>query len=335
MIIEELRAIQRKHGYLPVEELTALSERAHAPLYQLHGVASFFPHFRLAPPPRVDVRTCSDMSCHLRDADGLRRTVETRVAQLGPADVVIRPTSCLGQCDRAPAASINDVICAGLTADSLYGHIEGAAGGRSPGHVEAEPAEGALAADPYGTSARYAAVRQLMAGGDVPGTLAALKASGLRGMGGAGFGTGLKWEIVKNAPGREKYVVCNADESEPGTIKDRFIMERAPHLVIEGMMVALVVTGARRGIIYIRHEYEGQRDILQRELDQCHRAGLLGRSVLGSDLSLEITIFVSPGGYICGEESALLEALEDKRAEPRNKPPFPGTHGKDVLLEQA
>ena len=327
MIIEELRAIQLKHGYLPAEELTALSQRTQAPLYQLHGVASFFPHFRLAPPPRVEVLACSDMSCHLRDADGLRRTIEARVAQLGPADVVIRSTSCLGQCDRAPAASVNDVICAGLTAESLYAHVEAAAAGRAPAHVQAGASVAPLVADPYGSGSRYSAVRQLIAGGDVAGTLAALKASGLRGMGGAGFGTGLKWEIVKNAPGREKYVVCNADESEPGTIKDRFIMERAPHLVIEGMMVALVVTGARRGIIYIRHEYEGQREVLQRELDQCHRDGLLGRSVLGSDLGLDITIFVSPGGYICGEESALLEALEGKRAEPRNKPPFPGTHG--------
>ena len=114
MIIEELRAIQRKHGYLPVEELTALSQRTQAPLYQLHGVASFFPHFRLAPPPRVEVLACSDMACHLRDADGLRRTVEARVAQLGPADVVIRSTSCLGQCDRAPAASAEAAALAGF-----------------------------------------------------------------------------------------------------------------------------------------------------------------------------------------------------------------------------
>src|SRR5262249_44088591 len=163
-----------------------------------------------------EVLACSDMSCHLRDADGLRRATEARVAQLGPADVVIRPASCLGQCDRAPAASINDAICAGLTADTLYAHIEGAANGRAPAHVEAGGAPLALVADPYGSGSRYSAVRQLIAGGDVAATLAALKASGLRGMGGAGFGTGLKWEIVKNAPGREKYVVCNADESEPG-----------------------------------------------------------------------------------------------------------------------
>jgi NADH:ubiquinone oxidoreductase subunit F (NADH-binding) len=157
--------------------------------------------------------------------------------------------------------------------------------------------------------------------------VATLKASGLRGMGGAGFPTGSKWEIVHNAPGKEKYIVCNADESEPGTIKDRFIMENAPWLVIEGMITAGLVTGARRGILYIRHEYENPKEILQEEIERCYRERLLGAGILGSDLSFDLEIFVSPGGYICGEESALLEAIEGKRAEPRNKPPFPGTNG--------
>jgi NADH:ubiquinone oxidoreductase subunit F (NADH-binding) len=146
-------------------------------------------------------------------------------------------------------------------------------------------------------------------------------------MGGAGFPTGNKWEIVRNAPGKAKYIVCNADESEPGTIKDRFIMETVPHLVIEGMIIAGLVTGARQGILYIRHEYEEPREVLQEEIDRCYREGLLGKRILSSDLAFDLEVFVSPGGYICGEESALLEAIEGKRAEPRNKPPFPGTNG--------
>src|SRR3989442_9902646 len=137
----------------------------------------------------------------------------------------------------------------------------------------------------------------------------------------------MKWEIVRGAAGSPKYVVCNADESEPGTIKDRFILDHVPHLVIEGMILAGLVVGAHEGIIYIRHEYEAQAEHLERELAACRRDGLLGRSVLGSDLTFDVRVFISPGGYICGEESALLEAIEDKRAEPRNKPPFPGTHG--------
>src|SRR5207253_7970758 len=121
--------------------------------------------------------------------------------------------------------------------------------------------------------------------------------------------------------------VCNADESEPGTIKDRFIMTHLPYLVIEGMIIAGLVTGARKGILYIRHEYEEQEEILADEIHQCRREGLLGPSILGTDLSFELEIFVSPGGYICGEETALLEAIEGNRAEPRNKPPFPVYEG--------
>lgn len=327
MIIEELRAIQQIHGYLPADELRALSERTQTPLYHLQGLASFYPHFRLAPAPPVDVRVCADLSCHLNGADDLRSAVEGRVAESGPGGVVIREVSCLGQCDRAPAAAINDAILTRVTSASLYSHIEAAAAGRRLPHPEVQRPEAPLAVDPYAGGQRYGALRRLVATRDAAGTIAALKESGLRGLGGAGFPTGLKWEIVRNAPGDEKYIVCNADESEPGTIKDRFIMEHVPHLVIEGMLLAGVVTGARKGIIYIRHEYELQREVLERELEQCRRAGLVARDILGSGVDFDLSIFVSPGGYICGEESALLEALEDRRAEPRNKPPFPGTHG--------
>jgi NADH:ubiquinone oxidoreductase subunit F (NADH-binding) len=146
-------------------------------------------------------------------------------------------------------------------------------------------------------------------------------------MGGAGFPTESKWQLVRQAPGTEKYIVCNADESEPGTFKDRFILTHLPHLVIEGMILAGILTGAKKGILYIRHEYEDQEEILHAEIERCEKDKLLGSSILGSDLAFELEIFVSPGGYICGEESALLEAIEGKRAEPRNKPPFPVQEG--------
>ena len=162
---------------------------------------------------------------------------------------------------------------------------------------------------------------------DFNAVLEVLKTATLRGMGGAGFPTGTKWELVRNARGAQKYIVCNADESEPGTIKDRFIMENIPHLVIEGMIVAGLVTGATKGYIYIRHEYEDPREVLQEEIRRCYRERMLGENILGSDLRFDLEIFVSPGGYICGEETALLEAMEGKRSEPRNKPPFPVTNG--------
>ncbi len=146
-------------------------------------------------------------------------------------------------------------------------------------------------------------------------------------MGGAGFGTAMKLKLVRDTPGDEKYVVCNADESEPGTIKDRGILTSAPHLVVEGMAVAGVITGARRGIVYIRHEYAAEAAILRRAIDDARRIGALGTHVLGSAFAFDIELFTSPGGYICGEESALLEVIEGRRAQPRLKPPFPATHG--------
>jgi NADH:ubiquinone oxidoreductase subunit F (NADH-binding) len=192
-----------------------------------------------------------------------------------------------------------------------------------------------LRSDPYGGTSRYQAVQRFLASPDVEGVLATLKQSGLRGLGGAGFPTGDKWRFVLNAQGDTKYIVCNADESEPGTIKDRFIMESIPHLLIEGMVIAGLVTGARQGYIYLRHEYEMCEHALERALADARAKGVIGPRVLGSDRTFELELFISPGGYICGEESALLEAMEGKRAEPRNKPPFPvtfGLHGQPTVI---
>jgi NADH:ubiquinone oxidoreductase subunit F (NADH-binding) len=215
----------------------------------------------------------------------------------------------------------------GLTVDKVAALIDDVGAGRALPHPHSSPLSTPLRSDPYTGGQRYGALRELVKTRDIAAVLATLKAGELKGMGGAGFPTALKWEIVRGAPGTEKYIVCNADESEPGTIKDRFIMEYLPHLVIEGMIIAGLVTGAKTGILYIRHEYEMQAEVVQHELDECARQGLIGKDVLGSGSAFDLTIFISPGGYICGEESALLEAMEGKRAEPRNKPPFPGING--------
>ncbi len=322
MIIDELRIIQKEHGYLPAAQLRALSERMRTSLYQIHGVASFFPHFRLQPPPKVDLGICADMACHLRGAPQLVQWTTERQDALAARGVAVRATSCLGQCDRAPAAVLNETIVGGVALEALSALIDAELTGSIPAPaLEPSPP---LRIDPYAGTRTYGALQAARAEADPAKLLDALKSSQLRGLGGAGFGTATKWEIVRAAPGDEKYVVCNADESEPGTIKDRFILDHAPHLVIEGMLLAALVTGARTGIIYIRHEYHHQKESLDHEIERCRRAGLLD---LGAGIPFDLTVFVSPGGYICGEESALLEALEGRRAEPRNKPPFPGTHG--------
>ena len=300
-MVPELRSIQEKFGYLPAEQLELLATELGVPLSQIHGVASFYPHFHLTPPARIDVRVCADMSCHLRGADELRRQLERSFRGANPQTLAIREASCLGRCDQAPAMSVNDAI---------YGNVDGASavsllqetlsGSPLPAESsEIEPVQ--LAVDPYKGSPTYGVVKHLVETRNVTGVIATLKAAGLRGMGGAGFPTGSKWDIVRNAPGDEKYIVCNADESEPGTIKDRFIMENIPYLVIEGMITAGLVTGAKKGILYIRHEYQRPREILQKEIDSCYAQKLLGPNILDSDLTFDLEIFVSPGGYICGE----------------------------------
>ena len=327
MIFDDLRAIQLRYGFLPKAELEGLSQRAQAPLYQIHSVASFYPHFHLALPAKAEIRVCADMSCHLNGACGLRAELERRFAGSRAEEVQIRDVSCLGRCDRAPAVSINDQIFTDVTATDAEQIGRGALRGEEVHEAHAEHGRVACKADPYGDGEKYGMVRQLIQTRNCDEVLAQLKAAELRGMGGAGFPTSMKWDLVRKQPDPVKYIVCNADESEPGTIKDRFIMTHVPHLVIEGMLIAGLVTGAKRGILYIRHEYAMQEEILGEEIRRCYQAGLLGKKILGSDLDFDLEVFVSPGGYICGEESALIEAIEGHRAEPRNKPPFPGQVG--------
>jgi NADH:ubiquinone oxidoreductase subunit F (NADH-binding)/NADH:ubiquinone oxidoreductase subunit E len=327
VIFDDLRAIQLRYGFLPKAELEGLSQRTQTPLYQLHSVASFYPHFHLVPPPKAEIRVCADMSCHLNGACELRADLERRFASSRPDDVQIRDVSCLGRCDHAPAVSINDHIFTDVTAARAEQIARGAMNGDDVHEPHPEQARVACKADPYGESEKYGVVRKLVKTRAWDDVLAQLKAAELRGMGGAGFPTSMKWDLVRKQPDPVKYIVCNADESEPGTIKDRFIMTNLPHLLIEGMVIAGLVTGAKRGILYIRHEYHLQEEILGEEIRRCYRANLLGKKILGSEFEFELEVFVSPGGYICGEESALIEAIEGHRAEPRNKPPFPGQIG--------
>jgi NADH:ubiquinone oxidoreductase subunit F (NADH-binding)/NADH:ubiquinone oxidoreductase subunit E len=327
VIFDDLRAIQLRYGFLPKAELEGLSRRTQTPLYQIHSVSSFYPHFHLAPPAKAEIRVCADMSCHLNGACELRAELERRFAGSRPEEVQIRDVSCLGRCDHAPAVSINDQIFTDVSSAGVEQIARDVLRGEEVAEPHPEQARVRCKADPYEGAEKYGVVHKLIQTRAWDEVLARLKAAELRGMGGAGFPTSMKWDLVRKQPDPVKYIVCNADESEPGTIKDRFIMTNLPHLVIEGMIIAGLVTGAKRGILYIRHEYGMQEEILGEEIRRCYHAGLLGKKILGSDLGFDLEVFVSPGGYICGEESALIEAIEGHRAEPRNKPPFPGQIG--------
>ncbi|MCC6818815.1 MAG: NADH-quinone oxidoreductase subunit NuoF [Bacteroidia bacterium] len=154
-----------------------------------------------------------------------------------------------------------------------------------------------------------------------------VKKSGLRGRGGAGFPTGMKWSFLAKPEGVPRYLVCNADESEPGTFKDRYLMERIPHLLVEGMILSSFALGANTSYIYIRGEYFYVANILEKAIDEAYQAGYLGKNILGTGFNLDLYVQVGAGAYICGEETALLESLEGKRGNPRIKPPFPAVAG--------
>lgn len=317
-IIQRLNALQAEHGWLRQDDLVLAARDLGVPLHRIEGVASFYPHYRRTPPAAHRLDVCRDLACAMRGGADCLAELQAGAAAHEAATgerVEVCEVSCLGRCDRAPAV--------------LVGHDPhtGAAAALAALHAEHAPEPLELATrsyrvDPYARPGeRYATVRALAAGGAaaVEVLLGELKEAGLRGMGGAGFPTAVKWRTVRDAVSDEKFVVCNADESEPGTFKDRELLASLPHLVWEGVLLGAVVVGARRAIVYLRHEYELERRVLAREQEVAAR--------VADELGVALEIFVSPGGYIMGEETALLEALEDRRGEPRNKPPYPGIAG--------
>ncbi len=172
----------------------------------------------------------------------------------------------------------------------------------------------------------YRALRKALTELDEDQVLSELEESGLRGRGGAGFSMGKKASFIPKG-GMDKYLCCNADESEPGTFKDRLLMQRNPHKLIEGMIIAAKAAGANRSFIYIRGEYQYQGDVLDRAVVEAYEAGYLGENILGTGFDLDMVVHRGAGAYICGEESALLDSLEGKRGNPRLKPPFPANQG--------
>jgi NADH:ubiquinone oxidoreductase subunit F (NADH-binding)/NADH:ubiquinone oxidoreductase subunit E len=373
MLVQELRIIQERHGYLPRPALEELSARLNVRLHRLHEVISFFPHYRLAPPPEVEVHVCRDLACHLRKAAECLQSLKDVAGEFGgEARVKVEGVSCLGRCDGAPAAlielhrpghpdqarvlqrpAVGDYAARlrVIVAAHLDNHaVPADAIDRSPRPWRIDPYQAPTPGEPTGTATEaspdssrrepYAAVvgfgaelkqacnptaRRAVA----KGLIDTLTTSDLRGMGGAGRPAYSKWGEVRDESERAQstYVICNADESEPSTFKDREILLRAPHLVIEGMVLGALVVGARQGYVYIRHEYFDQIHAVEAEIQRARALGVLGADVLGTGHAFELEVFESPGGYICGEQSALIEAIEEHRAEPRNRPPVIEANG--------
>jgi formate dehydrogenase/NADH-quinone oxidoreductase subunit F len=349
-LVPALTAIQERVGWLPREELIALARDVHRPLYEIEGLISFYPHFRTSAPQRVQLRVCHDLSCWLRGADDRIAGLRERYGQ--DADIELAEGSCLGRCDIAPACAVNeapvpmDGVDAAIEttrqaapAGPWAGNGHHAVAAHPDGYRVTSPAPGAVSwpNDPYaGPDDRYGVLRSVLAGDlDTTRIIAELNDAGLRGMGGAGFPAGRKWDLVAAQEAAPKYAICNADESEPGTFKDREILATQPHLVLEGLLLGMLAVGAEEGWVFIRHEYGPEEAVIRREIEWLRAAGLTGPDAAGPGRRLSVEVFTSPGGYILGEESALLECMEGHRGEPRNKPPFPGVyglHGKPTLI---
>lgn len=328
-LVRELLALQAHEGWLRPESLRVLAERLRVPLHRIESVSTFYTHFRREPPEGAEIEVCRDLACRLAGAAAASEALSEWAAARG--DAVVREVSCLGRCDRAPAAAYGHAVVDPRDPDSWATRLE-----RRDPEPLSRPVRAWPAADPYvlaaeadsgGEALAPWSVIQAALGQPTARLIERLEGAGLRGMGGAGFPTARKWALVAAQPGQPKHVVCNADESEPGSFKDRELLHDLPHLVIEGMLIAAYCVGASRGTVFIRHEYEPERRRIEAAIQAARAAGALGEGIFGSSFDFEIDVFVSPGGYILGEETALLECLEGRRGEPRHKPPFPGSQG--------
>src|SRR5215831_12279797 len=340
LLLPALHAVQDRFGWLTPGALNYISERLTVPPAELFGVATFYHLFAMAPQPSRIVHVCDDIACRIRGAEKLCREMET-------AGVAWKRSPCLGQSERAPAAL---GIEAGQPPKSFA-----VAPVRSPGDFavgavgEAQARERAASSDDRPDTTLVGGFKpppQLLRrigridpislevyrgdGGYIAlkrafelrpeGVIQEVLASNLVGRGGAAFPTGRKWDAVFKAPARPHYVVCNADESEPGTFKDRILMESDPFAIIEGMTIAAYATSSERGFFYIRGEYPLATERVDSAIRSAREAGLIGKNILGSDFSFDIEVRRGAGAYICGEETALFNSIEGKRGEPRNKP---------------
>ena len=328
LLLPTLDAVQSEIGWISKGSVDAIARRLHIPPAEIFSVATFYALLSTEPRPTTVVHVCDDTAC-LAPGTAILEMFSDR------DDVVSSP--CLGQCDRRPAAFVqragaDDQVIAPATSDDVAAALDGATFDHPPPVVHPGPLTRRVGrTDPgslvdYRADGGYAALsRALEIGPDA--VIEQITTANLRGRGGAAFPTGIKWRGVADQPGGPKYVICNADESEPGTFKDRVLMEGDPFSVIEAITIAGLTIGAELGYVYIRGEYPVATERLRQAVAAAKEGGMLGDDVLGSGRRFDIEIRRGQGAYICGEETALFNSIEGFRGEPRQKPPFPTTNG--------
>ena len=320
LLIEFLHLLQDEFGHLSAHHLRALAHEMRLSMAEIWEVASFYAHFDLvkegeAPPPALTVRVCDSLSCELAGSEALFDALE---AGMDPSQVRVVRAPCMGRCDTAPVLELGHHHIDHATADKVSAAI---AAGATHAHV---PAYQTLQA--YQAEGGYTVLSDLRVSGDWEAVQELVLASGLRGLGGAGFPSGKKWGFVRANAG-PRYLAVNGDEGEPGTFKDRYYLERTPHLMLEGMLIAAWAVEAARCYVYMRDEYPAVLEILRREIAALEGAGIVEQGY--------IELRRGAGAYICGEESAMIESIEGKRGLPRHRPPYVaqvGLFGRPTLV---
>ncbi len=307
LLIEHLHKIQDAFGHLSAAHLRALAEEMRLSMAEVYEVATFYAHFDVVkegetPPPALTIRVCDSLSCELAGAQTLKSALEDG---LDPAEVRVLRAPCMGRCDTAPVLELGHAHIDHADIDKVRSAI-------AENHTHAHLPDYETF-DTYAAAGGYEALKRLRDSGDWEKVQEDVLSSGLRGLGGAGFPSGRKWGFVRANPG-PRYLAVNGDEGEPGTFKDRYYLERVPHLFLEGMLIAAWAVEAETAFIYMRDEYPAVLDILRREIAALENAGVVAPGY--------IDLRRGAGAYICGEESAMIESIEGKRGMPRHRPPF-------------
>src|SRR5881296_2826181 len=339
-LIPMLMYAQDEYGCVSDEMIAEIGRQLDLNNVQIEETLAYYSMLHRRPWGKHHVQICTNVACMLKGGNELLERAKRRL-EIGhketTADGVfsLEEVECIGACTGAPAMQVNYDFFENLTALKFDRVIEELDLGKRPepepvisGALhERHPAETPLISkrwgikdshkiDVYLQHEGYQALEKALKEMTPEAIIEEVKKSSLRGRGGAGFPTGMKWSFVPKDSPKPKYVICNADESEPGTFKDRYLMERDPHMLIEGMLIAAYALGAKTNYIYTRGEYKYLIDIMDRALDEARAEGLLGEKILGTDFSCEIYTHTGAGAYICGEETALLSSLEGMRGHP-------------------
>ena len=339
-LIDILWDVQRSYGYIPADAAQTIASWLGLAAEDVLETATFYHFFHTTPSGRYRIYLCNTVIARMHGYQQVYETLEretgTRFGAPGSADFGLFETACIGLSDHEPAMLIDDVVFTDLTPASVADIISRLKQGQSPAEI-ANPSRLPRTELAYVDALTGTTVHRpgpVFFGGEIDyrelldrclamaplDVIMTIKHSGLRGLGGAGFPTGIKWLSCREADGHQKYVICNADEGEPGTFKDRILLTRLPKQVFVGMIIAAHAVGARQGIVYLRAEYAYLRQYLEKQLAELREEGLLGNG-------FDIRIQSGAGSYVCGDESALIESCEGKRGTPRLKPPFPVEHG--------